>query len=102
MEKYEKDFARMPYEKKSALEKQFEDKLQIQNSRKKAENFRFEAAELPKAGQKTRYQWNVEAIRTLKKIEAENRLATMDDQKILSKYAGWGGIAEVFDEKNSA
>ena len=49
MEKYEKDFARMPYEKKSALEKQFEDKLQIQNSRKKAENFRFEAAELPKS-----------------------------------------------------
>ena len=65
-------------------------------------NFHYNLWELETGGAKTRYQWNVEAIRTLKKIEAENRLATMDDQKILSKYAGWGGIAEVFDEKNSA
>ena len=65
-------------------------------------NFHYNLWELETGGAKTRYQWNVEAIRTLKKIEAENRLATMDDQKILSKYAGWGRIAEVFDEKNSA
>ena len=100
MEKYEKDFARMPYEKKSALEKQFEDKLQIQNSRKKAENFRFEAAELPKAGQKTRYQWNVEAIRLMKQIELEGRAATAGEQKILARYVGWGGIPQAFDERN--
>ena len=100
MEKYEKDFAGMPYEKKSALEKQFEDKLQIQNSRKKAENFRFEAAELPKAGQKTRYQWNVEAIRLMKQIEMEGRAATTEEQKILARYVGWGGIPQAFDERN--
>ena len=100
MEKYEKDFAGMPYEKKSALEKQFEDKLQIQNSRKKAENFRFEAAELPKAGQKTRYQWNVEAIRLMKQIEMEGRAATAEEQKILARYVGWGGIPQAFDERN--
>ena len=100
MEKYEKDFAGMPYEKKSALEKQFEDKLQIQDSRKKAENFRFEAAELPKAGQKTRYQWNVEAIRLMKQIEMEGRAATTEEQKILARYVGWGGIPQAFDERN--
>lgn len=100
MEKYEKDFAGMSYEKKSALEKQFEDKLQIQNSRKKAENFRFEAAELPKAGQKTRYQWNVEAIRLMKQIEMEGRAATTEEQKILARYVGWGGIPQAFDERN--
>ena len=100
MGKYEKDFAGMPYEKKSALEKQFEDKLQIQDSRKKAENFRFEAAELPKAGQKTRYQWNVEAIRLMKQIEMEGRAATTEEQKILARYVGWGGIPQAFDERN--
>lgn len=100
MEKYEKDFAGMPYEKKSALEKQFEDKLQIQDSRKKAENFRFEATELPKAGQKTRYQWNVEAIRLMKQIEMEGQAATTEEQKILARYVGWGGIPQAFDERN--
>lgn len=100
MGKYEKDFAGMPYEKKSALEKQFEDKLQIQDSRKKAENFRFEVAELPKAGQKTRYQWNADAIRLMKQIEMEGRAATTEEQKILARYVGWGGIPQAFDERN--
>ncbi len=90
----------MPYEKKSALEKQFEDKLQIQNSRKKAENFRFEAAELPKAGQKTRYQWNVEAIRLMKQIELEGRAATAGEQKILARYVGWGGMVTRTGKRN--
>lgn len=41
---------------------------------------------------------NLEAIRTLKAIEGEGRLATADEQKILSKYVGWGGLSNVFDE----
>ena len=45
-----------------------------------------------------RYRNNVEAIKTLKKIESENRLATKDEQEILSKYVGWGGLADAFDE----
>ena len=48
-------------------------------------------------GQKNRFRQNVEAIRTLKQIEGENRLATPEEQQILSGYVGWGGIPEAFD-----
>lgn len=102
MADYTKDFTGKPYEKKSALEKQYEDKLQILNSKKQAENFRLEAAEFPKGGQKTRYQWNIEAIRLMKQIETEGRAATGEEQKILARYVGWGGIPQVFDEKNES
>lgn len=45
---------------------------------------------------------NVEAIRVLKKCEEENRFATPQEQEILSKYVGWGGLPQVFDEKDSS
>ena len=102
MEKYEKDFAEKPYEKLDSLEKQFAEKMQIIKARKQSENFRFEVSELPKGGQKTRYQWNVEAIRLMKQIEYENRAATPDEQKILARYVGWGGIPQAFDERNES
>ena len=63
-------------------------------------DFHYNLWEIETGGSKTRYQWNVEAIKTLKQIEKEERIATDDEQKILSHYAGWGGIPEVFDEKN--
>ncbi len=63
-------------------------------------NFRYDLWELPKGGVKTRYKWNVEAIRLLKQIEGENRLATEEEQKVLSYYVGWGGLAEAFDAGN--
>ena len=63
-------------------------------------DFHYNLWEIETGGSKTRYQWNVEAIKTLKQIEKEERNATDDEQKILSQYAGWGGIPEVFDEKN--
>ena len=97
---YAADYARTPYEKKSALEKQFEDKLTNLRNRQRKGNFHFEEAELPKGGQKTRYQWNVEAIRLLKQIEHEGRTATPEEQKALARYVGWGGIAQAFDERN--
>ncbi len=97
---YAADYARTPYEKKSALEKQFEDKLTNLRNRQRKGNFHFEDAELPKGGQKTRYQWNVEAIRLLKQIEYEDRTATPEEQKVLARYVGWGGIAQAFDERN--
>lgn len=55
---------------------------------------------LPK-GEKARYKANVAAIKTLRKIMAENRYATAEEQEILSKYVGWGGLANVFDDKKS-
>ena len=68
----------------------------------KKHNFHINVWETEKAGPKTRYQWNIDAIRTLKQIEAENRLATPEEQKILSKFVGWGGLSRAFDENNES
>ena len=48
-----------------------------------------------------RFQRNLDAIRTLKTVEAENRSATAEEQAVLAQYVGWGGLADFFDEKNS-
>ena len=47
-----------------------------------------------------RFQRNLDAIRTLKAVEAENRSATAEEQAVLAQYVGWGGLADFFDEKN--
>ena len=47
-----------------------------------------------------RFRRNLDAIRTLKAIEAENRTATAEEQAVLAQYVGWGGLADFFDEKN--
>ncbi len=65
-------------------------------------NFHYNLWEVPRGGAKTRFKWNVDAIRTLKQIEAEDRLATPEEQKILANYVGWGGLSEAFDERNSS
>ena len=61
-------------------------------------DFRITDDELGYGGPKAKYQMNVAAIRTLQNIEAEHRLATPEEQEILSRYVGWGGCADVFDE----
>ena len=66
------------------------------------QNFHYNLWEVEKGGAKTRYQWNIDAIHTLKTIETENRLATTEEQKILSKYVGWGGLSQVFDNNNAS
>jgi len=63
-------------------------------------NFHITDDNLGAGGEKAKYQYNVTAIRTLKQIEAENRLATPEEQETLSRYVGWGGIAQAFDEGN--
>lgn len=63
-------------------------------------NFRITDDSLGEGGQKTKYQNNIAAIRTLKQIEAENRLATPQEQEVLSKYVGWGGLYQAFDADN--
>lgn len=52
------------------------------------------------AGMMTRYDWNIKALRTLKQIQGENRTATQEEQEILSKYVGWGGLSQTFDADN--
>ena len=54
------------------------------------------------AGKKERFRRNLMAIQLLKKCQGEKRFATPDEQEILSKYVGWGGIPEAFDENNSS
>ena len=63
-------------------------------------NFRITDDNLGVGGQKTKYQNNVAAIRTLKQIEAEGRLATPEEQEALSRYVGWGSMAQAFDPDN--
>jgi len=56
-----------------------------------------DADNIGKGGLKTKYKDNVAAIRLLKELESENRLATPEEQKILARYVGWGGLAPVFN-----
>ena len=67
-----------------------------------AVNFRIAPETEESAGKgfaaKEKFRQNVEAIRTLEKIESENRIATPKEQEILAKYVGWGGLADAFDE----
>lgn len=58
--------------------------------------------EVETVGKKDRFRRNIMAIQLLKKCQSENRFATPDEQLILSKYVGWGGIPEAFDENNSS
>ena len=60
-------------------------------------NFQITDGQLGVGGQKAKFQNNLAAIRTLKQIEAEGRLATPDEQEVLSRYVGWGGLADAFD-----
>lgn len=64
-------------------------------------NFRIMAEVLPAGGPKARYARNVDAIHTLKRIEAEGRAATPEEQTVLDGYAGWGGVAQAFDAKDA-
>ena len=52
-------------------------------------------------GEKSRYKANIEAIKLVKQLEAEGRYATEAEQVILSKYVGWGGLANAFDQKKA-
>ena len=64
-------------------------------------NFRITDLELGYGTASEKYAANVAAIRMLKRIEGEGRLATPVEQEILSRYVGWGGLADCFDEKHS-
>ena len=63
-------------------------------------NFRITDDHLGEGGAKTKFKNNVAAIRTLQEIEFDNRLSTPEEQEILSRYVGWGGLPQAFDENN--
>ena len=64
-------------------------------------NYRITDDALGAAPPSQRYANNVAAIRLLKQLEAENRPATPEEQEVLAKYVGWGGLADCFDPKHS-
>ena len=64
-------------------------------------NFHISDDALGEGSAKEKYKRNIEAIRTLESIESEKRLATPKEQEILANYVGWGGLADVFDEKKA-
>ena len=63
-------------------------------------NFRITDDHLGEGGARAKFKNNVAAIRTLQEIEFDNRLATPEEQEILSHYVGWGGLPQAFDENN--
>ena len=63
-------------------------------------NFHITDSELEHGTRSEKYAANVAAIRCLKQIETEKRLATREEQEILSRYVGWGGLADCFDERH--
>ena len=62
-------------------------------------NFKIENNDLGIGGKKEKYKNNIEAIKVLKLCEEQNRYATKEEQQVLSKYVGWGGIPEAFDNR---
>ena len=65
-------------------------------------NFRIQDNDLGAGGPKAKYKANMEAIHLLQTLEKEERLATPEEQESLSRYVGWGGIPQVFEENNSS
>ena len=73
----------------------------IESSQEKI-NYHITKDDLGIGGAKEKYQRNITAIKLLKQIESDNRLATAEEQEILAQYVGWGGIAKAFDEMDSS
>ena len=64
-------------------------------------NYRINDDHIGEGAPLERFQRNLDAIRTLKTVEAESRAATAEEQAVLAQYVGWGGLADFFDEKNA-
>ena len=95
----EADAAATAEEVQISQEPSFSDSPQDETS---AANYRITDDHLGEGGQKTRFENNMRAIRTLKTLEKEHRPASPEDQEVLSQYVGWGGIPQAFDERNTA
>ncbi|MDD7515111.1 hypothetical protein [Ruminococcus flavefaciens] len=65
-------------------------------------DFKITDDDLGTGGAKTKYKANVEAIKLLNTLESDNRRATHEEQEVLSKYVGWGGMPQAFDANNSS
>lgn len=68
------------------------------NLRRNAQNFRITDDDLGVGGAKAKFRMNMDAINLLKELEFDGRQATPEQQEVLSRYVGWGGLADAFDE----
>ena len=84
------------------LEAETESPIQQLEEMVPAGNFHITDDELGQGTPKEKFRANIMAIQLLKKCEDENRNATLEEQEILSRYVGWGGLADAFDETKSA
>ena len=71
-----------------------------ENAGREKINFHITDDDLGAGGPKQKFRYNMDAILLLKKLESEKRLATPEEQEILSRFVGWGGIPSAFDDKN--
>jgi len=78
----------------------FIDEVQATEQTVEKRNYHITDTELGTGTPTEKYQNNITAIRLLKELESENRLATAEEQAVLAKYVGWGGLAECFSETN--
>ena len=95
VETYPAEETHLPYD--VVVERLHVDQLQPEISVPPARNFRITDEHLGEGGPKQKFARNIEAIRTLQAIEAEGRSATPEEQTVLSRYVGWGGLADAFD-----
>ena len=72
------------------------------NLRRNAKNFRITDEHLGEGGPKAKFQANINAIRLLKELEAAGQQASPEQQEVLSRYVGWGGLADAFDPEKPA
>ena len=77
-------------------------KLEAEKIVTEPHNFRIQDNDLGAGGPKAKYKANMEAIHLLQTLEKEERLATPEEQESLSRYVGWGGIPQAFEENNSS
>ncbi len=67
-----------------------------------AHNFRITDDHLGEGGPKAKFRANMDAINLLHELEFDGRDATPEEQEVLSRYVGWGGLADAFDEKKDS
>ena len=84
----------------SVEEETFIDETQVVEQAVEKRNYHIADTEFGTGTPTEKYQNNIAAIRLLKEMESENRLATAEEQAVLAKYVGWGGLADCFSETN--
>jgi len=83
----------------NSTQENLKDKKDISKVQQEKINYKIENNSIGEGTPKEKVRNNIEAIKLLKKLEDENRLANKEEQEILSRYVGWGGLPDVFDEK---